>query len=170
MSILGDHSKITLNTKNVFIECTATDLHKAEIALDTIITMFGEYCDPKYTVECVEVIRDTQVDVYPKLHARQETIDVSDTNKRIGIDIDAKQMKLLLNKMGLSSSEKSATELLVNIPPTRSDILHTIDIVEDVAIAYGFNNLKKTIPKTNCFSEEVRYKIISVHFLEPFLC
>ena len=27
--INGDHSKLTLNTKNVFIECTATDLTRA---------------------------------------------------------------------------------------------------------------------------------------------
>lgn len=27
---LGEHSKITLDTKNIFIECTATDLHKVE--------------------------------------------------------------------------------------------------------------------------------------------
>jgi len=30
--INGDHSKITLNTKNVFIECTATDKHKAHVS------------------------------------------------------------------------------------------------------------------------------------------
>lgn len=29
--INGDHSKITLNTKNVFIECTATDLTKVSV-------------------------------------------------------------------------------------------------------------------------------------------
>lgn len=27
----------------------------------------------------------------------------------------------------------------VAVPPTRSDILHPVDVVEDVAIAYGFN-------------------------------
>lgn len=27
----------------------------------------------------------------------------------------------------------------VTVPPTRSDILHPVDVVEDVAIAYGFN-------------------------------
>jgi len=30
--LVGDHSKITLSTKNVFIECTATDLHKVKNA------------------------------------------------------------------------------------------------------------------------------------------
>ena len=46
--INGDHSKITLATKNIFIECTATDLHKARITLDTVVTMFSEYCQKKF--------------------------------------------------------------------------------------------------------------------------
>lgn len=35
--INGAHSAITLNTKNVFIECTATDLTKANIVLNTMV-------------------------------------------------------------------------------------------------------------------------------------
>lgn len=53
---LGDHSKITLNTKNIFIEATATDLKKAEVVLDTIVTMFSQYCKQKFTVEPVKVV------------------------------------------------------------------------------------------------------------------
>ena len=34
----------------------------------------------------------------------------------------------------------------VNIPPTRADVLHQCDIMEDVAIAYGFNNLPTYFP------------------------
>ncbi len=44
----GDHTKITLNTKNIFIECTATDLTKAKIVLDTLVTMFSCYCVDQY--------------------------------------------------------------------------------------------------------------------------
>lgn len=47
--INGDHSKITLNTKNILIEVTATDLKKAKIVLDTVVSMFSEYCDKKFT-------------------------------------------------------------------------------------------------------------------------
>lgn len=43
--INGAHSAITLDTKNVFIECTATDLTKAKIVLNTVVTMFSE-CAP----------------------------------------------------------------------------------------------------------------------------
>ena len=40
--INGAHSAITLDTKNVFIECTATDLTKAKIVLNTVVSMFSE--------------------------------------------------------------------------------------------------------------------------------
>lgn len=39
--INGDLSKIKLTTQNVFIEMTATDLTKAKIALNTMISMFS---------------------------------------------------------------------------------------------------------------------------------
>lgn len=158
--INGDHSKITLKTKNVFIECTATDAHKAEVVLDTMVTMFSQYCD--FTIESVQVNNlDGKTALYPKLHRRNEVISVSDTNAKIGIQIDANRMAKLLTKMGLNASEIDSDHLNVDIPPTRSDILHACDIVEDVAIAYGFNNITKTIPKTNTFSEEFELNKLS---------
>lgn len=36
-----------------------------------------------------------------------------------------------------------------------SDVLHACDIVEDVAIAFGYNNVKMTFPKTNCVAKQV---------------
>lgn len=156
-NIKGDHSKITLNTKNVFIECTATDLHKAEIVLDTMVTMFSEYCSAKYEIEAVEVTQvDGSVKNYPTLSQRYEYIDSDYVNKKIGINIDDVKMAELLGRMGLPSVVESPKKIKVKIPPTRSDILHACDIIEDVAIGYGFNNIIRTVPKTNCFSAEVK--------------
>ena len=45
-------------------------------------------------------------------------------------------------------TDASTGEITVTIPPTRSDILHSCDIVEDVAIAYGYDNIKKTLPRS----------------------
>ena len=38
---------------------------------------------------------------------------------------------------------------------SHTDVLHACDIVEDVAIAYGFNNVKMTFPKTNTVGHQV---------------
>lgn len=53
--INGSHSAITLDTRDVFIECTATDLTKAQIVLNTVCCMFAEYCEVPFEVEPVEV-------------------------------------------------------------------------------------------------------------------
>ena len=37
----------------------------------------------------------------------------------------------------------------VEVPPTRADILHACDVVEDIGIGYGFNNIQKVYPPTN---------------------
>ena len=47
--INSDHSKITLNTRNVFVDVTATDQTKLAIVVNIIATMFSEYCEEPFT-------------------------------------------------------------------------------------------------------------------------
>lgn len=48
--------QISLNTRDVFIECTATDLTKAKVVLNTVACMFAAYCSVPFEVEPVEVV------------------------------------------------------------------------------------------------------------------
>ena len=61
------------------------------------------------------------------------------------------------------------------MPPTRSDILHAVDVIEDVAIAYGYNNIKLDIPRTltvgaplpiNLFTDLLRAEIARAGYVE----
>lgn len=74
--INGAHSAISLATTDVFIECTATDLNKANVVLNTMVTMFSMYCKEPFTVEPVEVT-DAQgaTTTCPNLASR--TVEVS---------------------------------------------------------------------------------------------
>lgn len=84
--INGDHSKISVNTKNIFVECTAMDLTKAKIVLDTIVTLFSQHCTVPFKIEAVEVTNpDGSVALYPELGYRIETVFVDKINKYIGI-------------------------------------------------------------------------------------
>lgn len=53
--INSEHSKITLNTRNIFIDITATDETKLRIVANIISTMFSEYCAEPFT--CVTCAR-----------------------------------------------------------------------------------------------------------------
>ena len=51
-----------------------------------------------------------------------------------------------LNVVNTKDSDKT---LVVEVPPTRADILHPCDIAEDIGIAFGYNNIPRVIPPTN---------------------
>uniref|UniRef100_A0A8C7H7L6 Phenylalanine--tRNA ligase beta subunit n=1 Tax=Oncorhynchus kisutch TaxID=8019 RepID=A0A8C7H7L6_ONCKI len=153
--INGDHSKISLNTKNVFIECTATDLTKAKIVLDMMVTMFFQATELAY---------------------RKETLSADFINRKVGISESTEHIAQLLTKMCLRSEVMSDGEQIeVEIPPTRSDVIHACDIMEDAAMAYGFNNIPRTTPRTytianqlplNKLSELLRQDLAAAGFTE----
>ena len=110
--INGDHSKISLNTKNVFIECTGTDLTKTKVVLDTLVTMFSEYCSERFAIEAGEVVQadgNTTL-TYPTLEYRTETITRKKCNSLVGINASSKDIASLLSKMCLGK-EKNITGL-----------------------------------------------------------
>lgn len=51
--INGEATKITYDTKNVFIEMTGTDLHKLEVCLAVLAGQFSSHChgDNKFSIE-----------------------------------------------------------------------------------------------------------------------
>eukprot|EP01089_Gocevia_fonbrunei_P018812 TRINITY_DN6465_c0_g8_i1.p1 TRINITY_DN6465_c0_g8~~TRINITY_DN6465_c0_g8_i1.p1 ORF type:complete len:576 (+),score=127.87 TRINITY_DN6465_c0_g8_i1:43-1770(+) len=148
--INGNHSKITLNTKNVFIEVTGTDYTKSLIVLNTVVCMFAEYCEDKFSVEQVEIqTPDGEIKLLPDLSERTQVTSVEYITSTIGLKLTADEIVKLLKKMCLrAEAADDGKNVNVAIPPTRSDVLHSCDVMEDVAIGYGFNNLTLTVPKT----------------------
>ena len=76
-------------------------------------------------------------------------------NSCTGLSLTSAEIIPLLERMTLSASQSSADpdEIVVEVPPTRPDIFHECDIVEDTAIAYGFNKLPDTFPATNTVAQ-----------------
>uniref|UniRef100_A0A672ND97 Phenylalanine--tRNA ligase beta subunit n=1 Tax=Sinocyclocheilus grahami TaxID=75366 RepID=A0A672ND97_SINGR len=161
--INGDHRKISLNTKNIFIECTATDLTK--VNRFTVILILLLFCNNTiYTLQFkrLESVRffiflkklilfqkgciKSQV---TELAYRTETLSGDFINKRVGINESAESIAQLLTRMCLRSEVSGEGDLIqVEIPPTRADVIHACDIMEDAAIAYGFNNIVRSTPRT----------------------
>jgi len=200
--INGDRSKISLATTNVFIECTATDLTKARVVLNQVVTMFSEYCAAPnaFCVEPVEVVYESAVSsgmgagdvpvssyLSPDLSPRVATVSHAEAVSLIGVT--AEQMPPrgaaeLCTRMGLQASVIATTAaaeapdaeitasahhgagdqlLRVLVPPTRADVLHECDIIEDLAIAYGYNKLVRTLPKTATTGEQLPVNKLTDH-------
>jgi phenylalanyl-tRNA synthetase beta chain len=87
--INGEHSRVSTETRNVFIECTATDYVRACVVLDTIICMFSQYSQPRFTYESVEVLYPDGARQIYTMSCREETIAVDYINQHIGVTLSA---------------------------------------------------------------------------------
>jgi phenylalanyl-tRNA synthetase beta chain len=145
--INGDHSKITLKTKNVLVEITALDKTKVEIVNHMLVAMFAGYAE---SVEPLKIIsaHNNESRESPDLSPREMQAEVDYLNAVTGLDLSPEEISKLLSKMGhdVSPSTSDKNILNVSVPITRADILHQADIMEDYAIAYGFNKLPRVYP------------------------
>ncbi|KAK4669846.1 phenylalanine--tRNA ligase subunit beta [Podospora pseudopauciseta] len=147
--INSERSKITLDTKNVFIDMTATDQTKLDIVCNIMVAMFSQYCAEPFTIEPVKVISEHNgtTRVTPSLAARTMDVEVDYLNQVTGLSESPASICKLLSKMAYKAEPSSDPKFVkVTVPPTRADVLHPCDVMEDVAIAYGFNSLPRSSP------------------------
>lgn len=86
--------------------------------------------------------------IVPDIAPRTTQAEVSFINDCCGLTLSPEGICKLLEKMAYHAtpSKSSPNHIDVDIPPTRADVLHQADIMEDAAIAYGFNSLPRAFP------------------------
>lgn len=117
-----------------------------------------------YRIEpCKVIYPDGKERITPDISPRQTTARASYVNSCTGLSLTAEEVSTLLTRMSLGAtvSLHNADELRVEVPPTRPDILHECDIMEDAAIAYGFNNLPDTFPATSTVAQPLAISKLS---------
>lgn len=114
-------------------------------------TMFSEYCKVPFEIEPVRIhMPDGSSHISPPIAPRRTTASSAYINAATGLSLSREKMSEMLNKMSLASQPSADADVLdVEVPCTRPDILHECDIMEDLAIAYGYNDLPKSLPTTN---------------------
>jgi len=145
--------KVTQNTKDVFVECSGFDFGILKICLNIIVTCMADMGGKVYQMNLKYGY--LKKENTPDLTPRKMKLSLGNANRLLGININEKQLKQLLEKMGYNYENKT-----VKIPAWRLDILHEVDLIEDVAIAYGYENFVPEIPKISIIgSEDEKEKI-----------
>lgn len=130
--INGDHSKITLDTTNIFVEITATDQTKLDIVCNIMVAMFSRYCKDQFTIEPVKIISEHNgaTRITPSLETRVVNVEVDYINQCCGLEESAESICKLLRKMAHKAEPSEDDKFIkVSVPPTRADVLHACDIV-----------------------------------------
>jgi phenylalanyl-tRNA synthetase beta chain len=139
--------KIEENTKDIFIECSGFDFAILKKCLNILVANFADIGGKIYSMEIKSGIGKKEIT--PNLVPEKMKLSIENANKLLGIELKEKQIKILLEKMG---HEYNKGEVL--IPAWRTDILHEVDLIEDIAIAYGYENFVPGIPEISTLGEE----------------
>ena len=144
------HTMVDEKTKNLFIDITGTDDKTINEVLNIVVTSLA---DRGGKIQLVKVkYPDREIDT-PKLGTNMMNLEPSYVNKLLGLKLTNYEMIEYLQKMGFDAVEVGKN-LQVIIPCYRTDIMHAMDLVEDIAIAYGYDRFKPEIPNISTIGEE----------------
>ena len=133
----SEATKVTQKTKNILIDVTASTRHAAESAINLFACSF---MDAGAEVYPCRIIYGKGVVQTPQLDYRTLRIRKSRAENTLGFWLDDNKVVNLVNKLGYVAA-KYGRYTLVYVPPYRLDVMNYQDIIEDIAIAYGYDNI-----------------------------
>ncbi|MAF99164.1 MAG: phenylalanine--tRNA ligase subunit beta [Nanoarchaeota archaeon] len=145
--IINSHrtGRVTKKTNDLFIECSGFDFKTLSICLNIIVTALADMGGSILTVDLQYEKKRTTPDLEPK----KMKLNLPYINNRLGLDLSHSEASKLLGRMGFGMEKNT-----VLIPSYRADILHQVDFVEDIAIAYGYENFTEEIPNVATIGQE----------------
>ncbi|MFH1589784.1 MAG: phenylalanine--tRNA ligase subunit beta [archaeon] len=167
--INSDHTgKVDETTKDLFIECSGFSLKYLVPALNVIVSALSERGG---MIESVKVVYHDKTLVTPDLTTKKIKVDWKYLENRMGVNVGKSKMKTLLREAGYNVLKEKGNDLELEYPAYRQDIMHPVDVGEDVTIRYGFNNIipenpqmvtEQSMQKINWFSKRVANIIIGL--------
>lgn len=138
--INSERTRVKESTKNLFIDVTGTDERAVNQTLNIVVCNIVERSGKIFTVK-------VSGKKTPDLEPKGIGVNVSEIDSLLGLGLSEKDVADILERMRYKVVKFRGGKIEVLIPPYRTDILHVIDVVEDVAIGYGYNNIQPILPK-----------------------
>ena len=131
---------VTTKTKNILVEVTGIDKQSAEDMLSVVVTIL-QGAGFQFSQLKVSGSKNSTPNFVP----RSIIVDADSVNKILGLNISGSMLLSCLKKCRLDATMKGK-KIQCIIPRYRFDIFGGMDIVEEVALGYGIDNLKPAWP------------------------
>ena len=152
--INGKRTEVTTGSRELLVELTGTD----QWTIDRMCSIICYALSARgATIEQVEV---TYADgatapseyganlVRPNFDTDEKSVTHDRIETLLGVDFEPEEVVDCFERAGLDATYTLNEDVTyeVSIPPYRVDVLHPLDLVDDVGRAYGFDNLEPRYP------------------------
>ncbi len=171
----NDLGRIVPETKNILVEVTGTNEKTVLNCLTILATTLADRGGTLQPARIHYEYTKTRRVITPDLRSRTIRLSLEQVDKMMGLKLSPSQITKLLRRTRFDVGRSNSKTLTVIIPCYRLDILHPNDVMEDVAIAYGLNQIKPKWPSDltiggisplEAYSDRVRGLMIGFGFQE----
>ncbi|KAB1187209.1 MULTISPECIES: phenylalanine--tRNA ligase subunit beta [Haloferax] len=143
--INGRRTEVSTDSRDLFVELTGTDQWTIDRMCNIICYALAAR---GATIEQVEVQYDEGTVVKPDFEVDTKHVSHDRIESILGIELEMDEVINLFERSGLGVEAELGEETIyeVSVPPYRVDVLHPLDLVDDVGRAYGFNELEPRYP------------------------
>ncbi|SFS12306.1 phenylalanyl-tRNA synthetase beta subunit [Halomicrobium zhouii] len=152
----GRRTEVSTGSRDLFIEMTGTDQwtidHMLNIVCYALDARGGQVEEVRieYSADAPGEYSGQQF-VRPDLATKTKTVTHERIEQILGIELDPEEVVDCAERAGLDArgeadEETGAVSYEFDVPPYRVDVLHPLDVIDDVGRAYGFNTLEPRYP------------------------
>ncbi len=142
--INSESTRVTSKTKQLFIDVTGEDERVANQSLTILTTGLAER---GFELRSVAVRYPGRRVRTPDLCPRRHRLSARNANEFIGLALKPRGIAKIAGRMRYGVADIRGDILTLLAPPYRSDLMHEVDLIEDIAIGYGYDRLEPTLPK-----------------------
>ena len=139
---------VTTKTKNLFVEVTGINKEDAEDMLSVVATILQS---AGFTLESVQI--SGAKNSSPKFEQKKISVNSSLINQTLGLNLNTSKIVSSLKKSRIDASTKGKNIICI-IPAYRFDIFGPMDLVEEVALGYGIQNLEPTLSPSQTLGQK----------------
>lgn len=156
--INSDETKVSLGATKLFIDVTGIAHDPVVNTLNTLVSSLIELGGQVQAVNILDAWGNRLST--PDLTRQRIKINRDEANKWLGINLDHDTTVSTLTRMRLTVTG-DGPDYLVDYPAFRTDIKHEVDIFEDLAIGYGYQNIEPILVRTMTVGQQRPEEILS---------
>jgi phenylalanyl-tRNA synthetase beta chain len=150
--------RVTESTRNIFVEVTGWNWKTVCLNLNVLCMALADRGGTIYSIKT----HFPKTKTYPKkpvktpfFETHKKTILLSYFEEISGLKLSSKELLNLVERSGFEG-ELKGKKIEINYPAERRDILHPIDIIEDLIISYGYNKIVPEKPELAVRGSELK--------------
>lgn len=165
--INGTVTQVRDDTSDLFLDVTGLDETACMYSLRILATMLAERGGK---IEAVRVVFPDREVVMPDLEPIPRRVKLADIMPWTGLDITGEEAAQALGTMGFDATvSEDGDHLDLLVPAWRMDILHDVDVAEDVSIGFGYERVKGVMPKVHTIGHDLPDEDIKRKIHDAFL-